>query len=361
MPNKIRVLIVDDSALVRQLLTAAFDATEDIQVVGTAIDSFAAREKIKQLQPDVITLDVEMPGMDGISFLSNLMRLRPMPVVMVSTMTTKGCAVTLNALELGAVDYVAKPDALLNGDLTGFIEEVQEKVRGAASAKVRPLDIRKKKISETNQLDFASQASVIKHFDHIVTIGASTGGTEAIKDVLLDLPVNAPSIVITQHIPANFSASFASRLDSLCAIRVVEAKHNQPVNPGTAYIAPGGQHLTVHRMNGHYVCKLDSSPPVNRHRPAVDVLFDSVNKHANGKAIGVLLTGMGSDGAAGLLRLKETGCYTIAQDETSSVVWGMPGSAVRLNAADDVLPLLKIAAQIMSLPIRKPVKPTVGK
>ena len=259
---------------------------------------------------------------------------------------------TLKALELGAVDYVAKPNATLKGDLTEFTEEVQEKVRVAAAARIRSLETRKEKITEDKAFKPKDSASVIKHFDHIVTIGASTGGTEAIKDVLLDVPANAPPILITQHTLANFSESFAKRLDGLCALRVVEAKHNQPVNPGTAYLAPGGQHLTVHLMNGHYVCKLDTSPPVNRHRPAIDVLFDSVNKHARGKAIGVLLTGMGNDGAQGLRRLRESGCYTIAQDEASSVVWGMPGSAVKLNAVDDVLSLAKIAPRLLNLPNR---------
>ena len=348
--KKIKVLIIDDSALVRQMLSSALALTNDLVVVGTAMDPLIARDMIKQLNPDVLTLDVEMPKMDGISFLSNLMRLRPMPVVMVSTMTTKGSEITFDALELGAVDYIPKPNATLKGDLTAFTLEVQEKVRAAATAHVRPLSDTKRSRARKRNLLLSNDSKIQKVFDYIVAIGASTGGTEAIKDVLLDLPASSPPIVMTQHIPPGFSASYAHRLDKTCSIRVVEATQNQPINAGTAYLAPGGQHLSIQRSGGQYICKLDEKSKVNRHRPSVDVLFDSVIKSAKAKAIGVLLTGMGDDGAGGLLRMRQAGCYTVAQDEATSVVWGMPGSAVSLEANDDLLALDKIAPKLMKHP-----------
>jgi two-component system chemotaxis response regulator CheB len=333
------------------MLSAALALTDDIEVVGTAMDPLIAREQIKLLNPDVLTLDVEMPKMDGISFLSNLMRLRPMPVVMVSTMTTKGSEVTFDALELGAVDYIPKPNANLKGDLTEFTKEVQDKIRAAASAHVMPLsDWKRSRIANKKKHVLAEESGIKTTFSYIIAIGASTGGTEAIKTVLLDLPASCPPIVITQHMPPGFSASFAKRLDKTCSIRVVEAKNNQPINSGTAYLAPGDHHLTIQGKPGHFTCKLDQDPKVNLHRPSVDVLFDSVRNRAGGNAIGVLLTGMGADGAEGLLRMRKAGSYTIAQNEASSVVWGMPGSAVRLLANDDLLALDKIAVKLMKAP-----------
>jgi len=346
MKKKIRVLVVDDSALVLKILTTALNLTDDLEVVGTATDPFMAREKIKTLNPDVLTLDVEMPRMDGISFLGNLMRLRPMPVVMISTLTSKGSEVTLNALELGAVDFIAKPSASLQGNIEEFAREVQEKVRAAAGARVQPLE--KPLVAAVAAKPSGIRSSTV--FKHMIAIGASTGGTEAIKAVLMGLPADCPPIVITQHIPSQFSASYARRLNDTCAMNVSEASHNSPILSGHAYIAPGDQHLQIFKTNGKYVCKLSSGERVNRHRPAVDVLFDSVIEHADKSAIGVILTGMGADGAQGLLRMYEHGCYTIAQDEASSVVWGMPGSAVNLGAADEVLPLSKIAARLLQAP-----------
>jgi two-component system chemotaxis response regulator CheB len=348
--KKIRVLVVDDSALIRQILTSALNAADDIEVVGAAMDPIRARDMIKELNPDVLTLDVEMPKMDGISFLSNLMRLRPMPVVMVSTLTSKASSVTLNALEMGAVDYIEKPNAGLSGDIAVFAAEVQEKIRVAASANVKQLKVVPKRALPSNlklqDVDVAQQV-----FSHIIAIGASTGGTEAIKAVLSGLPANCPPIVIAQHIPENFSASFAKRLNNTCAIRAVEASHNQPVVAGTAYVAPGDQHLTLRNISGRYHCWLDKKPKVNRHRPSVDVLFDSVIESVSrAKAIGVILTGMGNDGAAGLRRMRDAGIFTIAQDEASSVVWGMPGAAVKLDGACQIMPLDKIAAHLMKLP-----------
>ena len=348
--NKIRVLVIDDSALIRQILTSALNAANDIEVVGAATDPIRAREMIKQLNPDVLTLDVEMPKMDGISFLSNLMRLRPMPVVMVSTLTSKSSTVTLNALELGAVDYIEKPNASLSGDIEAFAAEVQEKIRIAAVANVRQLKAAPKQALPSN-LKLPEVSADAQIFSHLIAIGASAGGTEAIKEVLKSLPVNCPPIVIAQHIPEKFSASFAKRLNDTCAIRAVEASHNQPVVPGTAYIAPGDQHLTIRAISGKYHCWLDKKGKVNRHRPSVDVLFDSVvDQVVRAKAIGVILTGMGADGAAGLRRMRDAGIFTIAQDEATSVVWGMPGAAVKLGGACQVMALNKIAGHLLKLP-----------
>ncbi|MBV1877504.1 MAG: chemotaxis response regulator protein-glutamate methylesterase [Pseudomonadales bacterium] len=348
--KKIKVLIVDDSALIRQMLSSAMALADDIDVIGMAEDAFVAREMIKDLNPDVLTLDVEMPKMDGISFLANLMRLRPMPVVMISTLTTKSSDVTLKALELGAVDYVAKPSADLQGDIKGFAKEVQQKIRTAAKANVHQLVIpdANKNYAKVKKAPLAKIANLI--VDHIVAIGASTGGTEAIKEVLMGLPASCPPIVVAQHIPANFSASFAKRLNELCPMRVVEAENNQLVTAGTVYLAPGDYHLTLVGADGKFHCKLDGKPKVNRHRPSVDVLFESVLTRTQGKLIGVLLTGMGADGAKGLLHMQEAGCYTIIQDEASSVVWGMPGAAFKMGAAEDVLGLTHIAPKLMKLP-----------
>jgi two-component system chemotaxis response regulator CheB len=346
--KKIRVLVVDDSALVLKILTTALSMTDDIEVVGTATDPYMAREKIKKLCPDVLTLDVEMPKMNGIKFLSNLMRLRPMPVVMISTLTREGSDVTLNALEMGAVDFIAKPNASLAGNIAEFASEVQDKVRAAASARVQPLKKKKKLVVATPASSSAMRGSSV--FASMIAIGASTGGTEAIKDVLMGLPADCPPIVITPHIPGQFSASYARRLDDTCAMNVSEASHNSPILSGHAYIAPGDQHLQIAKINGKFVCKLTSGERVNHHRPSVDVLFDSVVAHGDKNTIGVLLTGMGADGAQGMLRLYQHGCYTIAQDEASSVVWGMPRAAINLDAVDEVLPLSKIAARLLQLP-----------
>jgi two-component system chemotaxis response regulator CheB len=347
---KIRVLIVDDSALVRQIIAATLNATSDIEVVGEAVDPHDAREKIKALNPDVITLDVEMPKMDGIAFLSNLMRLRPMPVVMVSTLTAKASVVTLNALELGAVDFVEKPNAGLSGELDHFTQEIQEKVRMAAKANVTQLKNAPKRVNKLS----APLKSRSTSYAHMVVIGSSTGGTEAVRNLLMNMPAGGPPVLIAQHIPENFSASFAQRLHDTCPMDAVEAKHKDPIVAGTAYVAPGNSHLTVREVGGQLCCWLEQTEKVNRHRPSVDVLFDSVtNRLGNHKAIGVILTGMGADGAEGLLRMRQAGFFTIAQDEATSVVWGMPGSAVKLGAACEVLPLDQIAARLGRVPKRK--------
>jgi two-component system chemotaxis response regulator CheB len=352
--RRIRVLIVDDSALVRQLLTEMLSSDHRLEVVGTASDAHAARERIKALNPDVLTLDVEMPRMDGITFLRNLMRLRPMPVVMVSSLTERGADVTLDALSLGAVDFLAKPKIDIAAKLTEYRDELVNKVKAAASARVKALDsstpmVVPPSVGADAVLPKVAANRHLRTTDRIIAIGASTGGTEAIKAVLMGLPADTPGIVITQHIPKAFSEPFARRMDACCQMTVCEARDGQQILPGHAYIAPGDQHLLVTRDGARYVCKLDNGTPVNRHKPAVDVLFRSVAQNAGRNAIGVLLTGMGKDGARGLKEMREAGSRTIAQDEATSVVWGMPGEAVALGAAEQVLALDAIAEATLRL------------
>jgi two-component system chemotaxis response regulator CheB len=355
----IRVLIVDDSALVRSLLTDILNAARGIEVAGVAADAHAAREKIKQLNPDVLTLDVEMPKMDGITFLRNLMRLRPMPVVMVSSLTERGADVTLDALALGAVDYLSKPRIDLAATLKDYGEELVEKIRIASRASVRALDPRQPRAPEAVRPAHSADAVLpprapqgnrpLRTTDRIIAIGASTGGTEAIKEVLIRLPPDCPGVVIAQHIPKAFSTPFARRMNECCPMSVCEAQDGQHVLAGHAYIAPGDRHLMVVRDGARYVCRLDDGVPVNRHKPSVDVLFRSVAQNAGSNAIGVLLTGMGKDGSRGLKEMRDSGSRTIAQDEATSVVWGMPGEAVALGAAEHVLPLESVAGKVLSL------------
>jgi len=369
---KIKVLIVDDSALVRKVLTEILSSDPGIEVIGAAADPLIAREKIKQLNPDVITLDVEMPKMDGITFLANIMRLRPMPVVMISSLTEKGADITFQALELGAVDFVAKPKIDVAHGMDEYAETIIEKVIVASKARVRSRDVKVTSTSMGNSAGSAGSAGSVgsavperltadavlaklsskKHFsstEKIIAIGASTGGTEAIKDVLMGFPPDTPGIVITQHIPAQFSGPFAKRMNGCCAMEVCEATDGQQILPGHVYIAPGSDHLMVVRSGARYLCKLSDGPPVNRHRPSVDVLFRSIAQNAGDNAIGIILTGMGNDGAAGLKEMQDAGASTIAQDESSSVVWGMPGEAVKRGAADSILPLAKVAASTLKL------------
>ena len=354
--KKIRVLCVDDSALVRQILSELLGSARDIEVVGTASDAFMAREKIKALQPDVITLDVEMPKMDGVTFLKNLMRLRPMPVVMVSSLTEHGAEITLDALSVGAVDYLPKPKIDLAATLADYKEELIGKIRMAARARVRAYEpgaaaklVVQPKYSADAVLAKTAPPSQFRTTDRIIAIGASTGGTEAIKDVLVGFPADTPGVVIAQHIPPAFSTAFAKRMNRVCQMTVYEAEDGQQVLPGHVYIAPGDKHLLLVRDGARYVCKLDAGQPVNRHKPSVDVLFRSVAQQAGRNAIGALLTGMGKDGALGLKEMREAGSPTIAQDEATSVVWGMPGEAVAVGAACEVLPLNSIAGRILSL------------
>lgn len=336
------MLCVDDSALIRDLLSEIINAQPDMEVVAVAPDPIVARDLIKQHNPDVLTLDVEMPRMDGLDFLERLMRLRPMPVLMVSSLTQSGSEVTLRALELGALDFLAKPSMGIRNGMMEYGDLIAEKLRAAARSRPRQARAKDRPAPQTLQAPLVSS-------EKLLIIGASTGGTEAIRNVLEPLPSNAPAILITQHMPGGFTRSFAERLDKLCRIRVKEASDGERVLPGHAYIAPGDQHLKLARSGANYVVRLDDGPPVNRHRPSVDVLFDSAAQQAGRNAIGVLLTGMGKDGAAGLLTMRKAGAATVAQDEASCVVFGMPREAIALGAADEVLPLEDIAPRLMKL------------
>ncbi len=365
---KIRVLIVDDSALIRQLLTRLLNSAPDIEVVGTAADPYIARQKIKQFNPDVLTLDVEMPRMDGLAFLSNLMRLRPMPVVMISALTERGAEITLQALEYGAVDFVSKPKLDIAETFHEYSDEIINKIRAAAHAKVRPLQAISKlpvkknaqcpttvainvppKYSVDTILASQTRRRPFRTTDKIIAIGASTGGTEAIKFLLSHLPAHTPGIVISQHIPPTFSASFAQRMNQISEMTVYEATDGQVILPGHVYIAPGSHHLLVQRDGARYVCHLHEGNPVNRHRPSVDVMFRSVAQNVGPNAIGVILTGMGDDGAHGMLEMHQAGAMTIAQDEHTSVVWGMPGESVKLGGVDYILPLPHIPQKLLAL------------
>lgn len=341
----IKVLIVDDSALVRQLLTEILSKDPEIEVVGAASDPLIAREKIKQLKPDVLTLDIEMPRMDGLQFLSNLMRLYPLPVVMVSSLTEVGADVTLKALELGAIDFVTKPKFDVAKGLSVYGPILCEKLKMAAKARIialPPRPVEKTTAATATPLTFRTT-------DKLIAIGASAGGTEALRVVLERMPADAPAILITQHIPAEFSRPFAERLNKHSAMVVMQAEDGAPILAGHAYVAPGGRHLEVVRDGARWRCRLLDTEPVNRHKPSVGVMFHSVLKAAGTNAVAALLTGMGDDGARELLTLREAGIHTLVQDEASSVVWGMPGTAFRLGAAAEMLPLDRIAARLLEL------------
>ncbi len=346
--KKIGVLCIDDSALIRQVMTEIIDSQADMQVVGTAADPLVARDLIKRIGPDVLTLDVEMPRMDGLEFLEKLMRLRPMPVVMVSSLTERGSEIAMRALELGAVDFVTKPRLGMRDGLMLYAEEITDKIRAAASARLRAGS----RPAGAAALAAAPQEPLLRQpllsTEKLIVIGASTGGTEAIREVLQQLPPDCPAVLIAQHMPAGFTRSFAQRLDASCRISVKEAEHGERVLPGHAYVAPGGFHLALARSGANYVAQLNQELAVNRHRPSVDVLFDSVARHAGKNALGIILTGMGKDGAAGLLRMRQAGAYTFAQDESSCVVFGMPREAILLGAADEVLPLAEMARGVLS-------------
>lgn len=350
---RVRVLVVDDSALVRKLMTAMLASDPEIEVVGTAADPLIAREKIKQLHPDVLTLDVEMPRMDGLTFLENLMRLHPMPVVMVSSLTVQGAEVTLRALELGAVDYFAKPSSDLASSFGDSAQEICAKVKLAAQTRPRArTTVHRLEVAPRLSADAVlprAQAPGTRGGSPIIAIGASTGGTEAVRVVLESMPPDAPPILVTQHIPAAFSGPFAARMDRCSAMRVCEAQDGQPIQSGHAYIAPGSHHLLIMWDGARHVCRLHDGPLVNRHKPSVDVLFRSMVASAGAASIAVLLTGMGDDGARGLLELHQAGAATLVQDEGSSVVWGMPGAAWKLGAAREMLPLDHIAERLLKL------------
>jgi two-component system, chemotaxis family, protein-glutamate methylesterase/glutaminase len=348
---KTKVLVVDDSAIVRTMLTQAINAARDLHVVGTAANPIEAQEAIRKLNPDVMTLDVEMPRMDGLAFLRQIMRSHPMPVIMVSNLTERGSETTLKALELGAVDFVSKPRGEANG-LQVYADDLCEKIRAAHH--VRRSTIRPHGRITANHPAPAPveptgvSLSMRSLSERLVLIGASTGGTEAIKDVLSRMPEQCPGILIVQHMPEMFTSSFAKRLDGLCRIRVKEAADGEKVQAGTAYIAPGHSHLMVKRVGGVYVCELMRGEPVNRHRPSVDVLFHSAAKHVGANGVGVMLTGMGKDGASGMLAMREAGCYNICQDQESCVVWGMPREATINGAAHETATLKDIAGKVMN-------------
>jgi two-component system chemotaxis response regulator CheB len=341
---KTRVLIVDDSALMRGLLSKLISTAPDMDVVGTALDAQTAREMIKALSPDVITLDVQMPKMGGLEFLERLMRLRPMPVVMVSSFTESGSETTLKALELGAIDFIGKPRADNGRSMESYAEELVEKIRAAKGARLRGSmnsSAAKSSIATPTRPGLAASGKII-------FVGASTGGTEALKEFLLGIPADCPPILIVQHMPESFTASFARRLDSLCAPRVIEAQGNEKVESGTVYIAPGHSHLLIRRGNSGFLTELAATPPVNRHRPSVDVLFDSAANLVGRKAVGVILTGMGKDGAQGLLRLRQAGAKTFGQDEASCVVYGMPREAFLIGAVEEQCSLDDMARRVIS-------------
>lgn len=357
--NKIRVLVIDDSALIRKILTEVLMSSPDIDVIGTAADPLIAREMIKQLNPDVLTLDIEMPHMDGITFLRNLMRLRPTPVVMISTLTEKGAEVTLEALALGAVDFIFKPKVDVVKTLNDYADEIIAKVKTAARANVRNIDYRPVKAREPDVVAIkpandaiATAAPVQKQArasTRIIALGASTGGTEAIKVVAKGLPADTPAVLITQHLPAAFSESFVRHIDLVSAMSASIPRNGQLIEEGHIYLAPGDKHMLVIKEHGKYVIQLSDSEPVNRHKPAVDVLFHSVAQCAGDNAIAVLLTGMGADGAAGMKDMHDAGAKTVIQDEQSSVVWGMPGAAFKLGCADYVMPLEEVSSKILTL------------
>jgi two-component system chemotaxis response regulator CheB len=343
--KKITVVVIDDSALIRKLLSQIINSQPDMQAVGAAPDPLVAREMIRSLNPDVLTLDVEMPKMDGLDFLERLMRLRPMPVVMVSSLTERGSDATLRALELGAIDYVSKPKIDIVHGIEEYAEEIALKIRTAAAARLRP-----RPLPGMPRIERALPALANRSIstEKLIIVGASTGGTEAIKEFLLDMPPDCPGILITQHMPEAFTKSFADRLNSLCKITVKEAQSGERVLPGHAFVAPGHSHLLLKRSGANYMTELSQAEPVNRHRPSVDVLFRSAANCAGRNAIGVILTGMGKDGASGMLEMKQTGAYNLAQNEETCVVFGMPKEAIAVGGVDEIVPLHDMAKRVLA-------------
>lgn len=343
--KKISVLIIDDSKVMRKFLEKILASDPDIMVVGSAPDPYTARDLIKKLNPDVLTLDIIMPKMDGVTFLKNLMRLHPIPVVMISSLTERGSSIALEALALGAVDYLPKPSVRELEQMDDYAKKLIKTLKAAAQTKISKY--------KNYSLNMKSVESMIYQADFLrnklIAIGGSTGGIEAIESILLQFPKTFPGIVITQHIRREFVTPFVRRINKLCHLMVMEAKKDTAILPGTVYIAPGSHHLSVQKRDNHYYCHLDNTAPVNGHKPSVNVLFQSVAKAAGPNAIGVLLTGMGEDGALGAKEIHDTGGTVIVQDKESSVVWGMPGSAVQLKAADFILPLQDIPAKIFQI------------
>lgn len=350
--SAIRVLIVDDSRMIREVLTHILSEHPDIEVVGAAADAYEARDMIRDLRPDVITLDVEMPKMNGLEFLDRLMRARPTPVVMISSFTERGSEVTFRALELGAVEFVTKPR--LNEETPDdYGRLIADKIRAASRARLRPP---RRTPTAVAAVEKRPVPRGVRTSDRIIAVGASTGGTEALREFLVGMPVDCPGVLIVQHMPENFTRMFAERLDGLCQIAVKEAEHNDPVLPGHAYIAPGGKHLWVKRDEGQLLLKLSTEPPMNLHRPSVDFLFQSVAKYVGDDATGVIMTGMGRDGAQGMLQMKQAGAWNIAQDEASSVIFGMPKEAIDIGAVHEVAPLERLRDRVLAHLAKKEVK-----
>lgn len=345
---KIKVLIIDDSALIRSILSEIIRAQNDMEVVGVAPDPIVARDMIKQCNPDVLTLDVEMPRMDGLDFLEKLMRLRPMPVIMVSSLTERGSEITMRALELGAVDFVTKPKLSIQSGMLEYAQAITDKIRAASKARVRSRAVLGTSSVPTQTTVLPSMKNPLISSEKLIIIGASTGGTEAIKSFLMQMPSDCPGILITQHMPEGFTKSFAKRLDGICKISVMEAQGGERILPGHAYIAPGHSHLLLSRSGANYVTAIEDSEPVNRHRPSVDVLFRSAARCAGKNAVGVILTGMGKDGAEGMLEMKNAGAYNFAQDEATCVVFGMPKEAVAVGAVDEILALNDLPANVLN-------------
>lgn len=344
--QKIKVLVIDDSALIRSLLSEIINSHDDMMVVATAPDPLIARDLIKLHNPDVLTLDVEMPKMDGLDFLERLMRLRPMPVVMVSTLTERGSEITLRALELGAIDFVTKPKLSIVEGIPEYAEIIADKIRAAAQANIASTRINAQKNTSQTSIPRALKNPMISS-EKLIIIGASTGGTEAIKSFLMEMPSDCPGILITQHMPAGFTKSFANRLNSVCQIFVKEAEGGERILPGHAYIAPGDKHLLLSKSGANYVTQLDDSPAVNRHKPSVDVLFDSSALYAGKNVIGLILTGMGKDGAVGMLHMKEAGAYNFSQNEESCVVFGMPKEAIAHGGVDEIVHLKDLPSRVL--------------
>ncbi|MBX9899512.1 MAG: chemotaxis response regulator protein-glutamate methylesterase [Burkholderiaceae bacterium] len=344
---KIKVLIIDDSALIRSVLSEIINQQPDMEVIAVAPDPLVARELIKQTNPDVLTLDVEMPKMDGLDFLEKLMRLRPMPVIMVSSLTERGSEITMRALELGAVDFVTKPKLSIQSGMLEYADLIADKIRAASKARVRSRAAHLVKDSDQRPGVLPMMKNPLMSSEKLIIIGASTGGTEAIKSFLEQMPSDCPGILITQHMPEGFTRSFAKRLDGLCKISVSEAAGGERVLPGHAYIAPGHSHLLLARSGANYVTQLDTGAPVNRHRPSVDVLFRSAAINAGKNAVGVILTGMGKDGALGMLEMKNAGAHNFAQDEASCVVFGMPREAIAVGATHEVGPLDELPSRVL--------------
>ena len=341
--RKIKVLIIDDSALIRSVLKEVINSFPDMEAIGAASNPLQAREMIKTLNPDVLTLDVEMPEMDGLTFLEKLMRLRPMPVLMISSLTERGSDAALRALELGAVDFLPKPKLGIVEGIQEYADEIAQKIRVAFGTKIRSC-----KEGNSTLVALPALGNRISTTEKIIAVGSSTGGTEAIKELLIRMPADAPGILIAQHMPQAFTKSFANRLDGLCKIKVVESEGNERVLPGHAYIAPGHSHLLLKRSGANYMTELSQAAPVNHHRPSVEVLFRSVAQYAGKNAIGVMLTGMGKDGAIGMLEMRQAGAYNLAQDEASCVVFGMPREAIAVGAVDEVVPIQEMTQRVLN-------------